>query len=255
MPWELYDLSRDFSQSTDVAAEEPERVRDLSMLWFAMAGRYGLFPLHGEQLMGLAPRANRDLAELTLWPFAAAVPNDSTVSLIQRAFNVIAPVELAAGDEGVIVAQGDRFAGWTLFVQGGRLVYEQNYLGLEHFRVASTEPLPTGKVELGMALELQGELEISPTLSSYGMRGKAGFVRLYADGAEIGAGAIPKLAPFSWSLSGEGIAAGWDSESAVSDRYTEPFRFTGKLDRVVISVSGEPFEDFAKTVEKAWLVQ
>ena len=125
VPWELYDLKSDFSQSTDVAAREPERVRELSMLWFAMAGRYGLFPLHGEQLMGLAPRANRDLTELTLWPFASAVPNDSTVSLIQRAFNVLAPVELAPGDEGVIVAQGGRFAGWALFVQDGRLVYEQ----------------------------------------------------------------------------------------------------------------------------------
>ena len=52
VPWELYDLRSDFSQSADVAAQEPERERDLSMLWFAMAGKYGLFPLHGEQLMG-----------------------------------------------------------------------------------------------------------------------------------------------------------------------------------------------------------
>jgi len=70
-----------------------------------------------------------------------------------------------------------------------------------------------------------------------------------------GAGAIPKLVPFSWSLSGEGVAAGWDGKSAVSARHTAPFRFTGALDRVVISVTGEPFEDFVKTVEKAWLVQ
>jgi len=69
-----------------------------------------------------------------------------------------------------------------------------------------------------------------------------------------GVRAIPKLVPFSWSLSGEGIAAGWDSESAVSARHPAPFRFTGALDRVVISVTGEPFEDFAKTVEKARLV-
>ena len=61
--------------------------------------------------------------------------------------------------------------------------------------------------------------------------------------------------PFSWSLSSEGIAAGWASESAASDRYRAPFLFTGKLDRVVISVTGEPFEDFAKTMEKARLVQ
>jgi len=70
-----------------------------------------------------------------------------------------------------------------------------------------------------------------------------------------GAHAIPKLVPSSWSLSGEGIAAGWDSKSAASSRHTAPFRFTGALDRVVISVTGEPFEDFAKTVEKARLVQ
>ena len=70
-----------------------------------------------------------------------------------------------------------------------------------------------------------------------------------------GTSAIPKLVPFSWSLSGEGVAAGWDSKSAVSARHTALFRFTGAIDRVVISVTGEPFEDFAKTVEKARLMQ
>jgi hypothetical protein len=59
-----------------------------------------------------------------------------------------------------------------------------------------------------MALEMHDEFEISPTLTSYGMRGKAGYVRLYANGAVIGAGAVLKLVPFNWSLSGEGIAAG-----------------------------------------------
>jgi hypothetical protein len=53
---------------------------------------------------------------------------------------------------------------------------------------------------------------------------------------------------------GGGIAAGWDSESAVSDRCTEPFRFSGGLDRVVLSLSGEAFEDLDRRVQKAFLV-
>jgi hypothetical protein len=75
------------------------------------------------------PRPNADVTEFTLWPFATPVPNDATVRLLQRPFNVLATVELAANDEGVVVAQGGRFGGWTLYVQDGRLVYEHNYIG------------------------------------------------------------------------------------------------------------------------------
>ena len=252
--WELYDLRSDFSQAHDVIEQRPDVARELAMLWFAQAGKYGLFPLHGTQRMGLAPRPNADLTESTLWPFAAAVPNDAMVSLLQRPFSVLAPVELADGDEGVIVAQGGRFGGWTLYVKDGRLAYEHNYLGLEHHIVASRDVLPGGRMTLGFALDLGGEFEIADTLTAMGLKGRAGKVTLYADGEEVGAGLVPRMVPFSWSLSGEGIAAGWDSESPVSDRYVEPFRFTGKLDRVLISVRGEAFEDLDKRAQKAFLV-
>ena len=61
--------------------------------------------------------------------------------------------------------------------------------------------------------------------------------------------------PFGWSLSGEGSCCGYDSETPVSDLYQSPFKFTGGIERVVVSVSGAPFSIVSKEVENAFVVQ
>jgi arylsulfatase len=70
-----------------------------------------------------------------------------------------------------------------------------------------------------------------------------------------GAGDIDKTVPFGWSLSGEGLCCGFDSETPVSELYSSPYEFTGKLDRVVVSVSGKPYENIEMDVRKAFLAQ
>jgi arylsulfatase len=159
------------------------------------------------------------------------------------------------GAEGVLIAQGGRFAGWSLFVKDRRLVYEHNYLGLERYRVTSDVAIPAGPVTLGMAFAVTGQFEIAPELTAMGVLGVNGEATLYINGHAAGSGAIAKTVPFGWSLSGEGLCCGFDSETPVSELYKSPFHFTGDLAHVVVSVSGAPYENVMMEVRQAFMKQ
>jgi hypothetical protein len=190
----------------------------------------------------------------TYWSKTARISNEAAVELLRRPFNLIAPIEIApGGSEGAIIAQGGRFGGWALFVHDGRLVYEHNYLGIERFRVTSPAPLPEGKVKVGMTLRLNGKFDISPALTTLGMQGDTGVVGPFVNDQKVAEGLLPKMVPFTWSLTGDGLCIGFDSESPVSDLYKWPGTSTGKIERVVISPQAAPFENFFKEVEKGIL--
>ena len=225
-------------------------------LWFAEAGRFKVFPLHSEQKKGMRPKTNPEQEEYIYWPGTARIDNEAAVNVKFRPFNVLASVTIPIGGaEGVLIAQGGEFGGWSFFVKEKTLYYEHNFLGLQSYRVASTSPVPEGPVELGLAFTITGKYEISPELTSYGLEGVSGVAKLYMNGTEVGSGPIDKTVPFGWSLTGEGLCCGYDSETPVSPLYESPFTFTGTLDRVVVSVKGEPYRNFVKEVEKALLTQ
>jgi hypothetical protein len=173
-----------------------------------------------------------------------------------RPFSVIAHAEIPeSGAEGVLIAQGGRFAGWSFFVKDGRLVYEHNYVGLERYRVVSSFAIPAGPVSLGMEFTITGQFEITPELSAMNIKGVKGCATLYINDQPAGSGDVEKSVPFGWSLSGEGLCCGFDSETPVSDLYDSPFEFTGNLQRVVVSVSDKPYENVAMEVKQAFLRQ
>lgn len=254
--WELYNVKEDFSECHDLAGEHPEKLQELIGVWFAQAGKYDVFPLHSAQMKGQRPKpyAPRDL--YFYYPNTSRIDNEAAVNVRMRPFSVVANATIPhSGAEGVLIAQGGRFAGWSLFVHGGKLVYEHNFLGLERYRVVSEMPVPVGKVTLGMEFAITGQFEITPELTAMGVKGVSGQATLYINDKPVGVGSIPKTVPFGWSLSGEGLCCGFDSETPVSDLYEAPFRFTGELDHVVVSVSGKPYENVAMEVMKAFLAQ
>jgi arylsulfatase A-like enzyme len=254
--WELYDVTKDFSETRDLAAENPDKLQELIGLWFAEAGKYDVFPLHSQQLKGQRPRPypTRDL--YVYYPGTSRIDNEAAVNVRMRPYSVIAHATIPEGGaEGVLIAQGGRFAGWSLFVHEGRLVYEHNFVGLERYCVTSDVSIPAGKVTLGFEFANTGQFEITPELTAMGMKGVSGEGRLYINDQMVGCGNIEKTVPFGWSLSGEGLCCGFDSETPVSDLYQSPFRFTGDLERVIISVSGQPYENVAMEVRQAFLKQ
>ena len=232
--WELYHVAEDFSESNDLAAEHPERLREMIELWFAQAGRHGALPLHSSRPTdGDRPSHIERRSRYVLRP-GAPIANPAAVDVRHRPSVTVASVELAEGDEGVLVAHGGRFGGYSLYVQDGRLHYVHNVVGEEWNRVSSP-PLPTGARRLGYSFTPTGQFQ--------------GDVDLLVDGEVVATGHIPRTTVYSYVLFGEYFCIGEDDCTAVDPNYEAPFHFTGTIDRVVVDVSGEPFRDVAMDLE------
>jgi arylsulfatase len=131
--WELYDLTADPSECHDLAAAEPDRLARMVEAWWAEAERHQVLPLDNRPFSAFVldrPKELPDRAVYTYYPGAVAVPEPAAVNVRNRHHRITAYVETPAQPEGVLIAQGSRLGGWSLFVQGSRLHYVHNYLAL-----------------------------------------------------------------------------------------------------------------------------
>src|SRR5215470_14606462 len=105
--WELYHVAEDPSESRDLAAVEPERLRALQELWWHEAGRYGVLPLQSTRIFALGrPHAVRPRDRVVLRPGATPLPEELAPNVKGRPHGIVADVEIPAGGaEGVLVAQ------------------------------------------------------------------------------------------------------------------------------------------------------
>ena len=236
--WELYHVEEDFSECHDLAAEYPEKVREMEMLWWAEAGRYNVLPLDARSL-GRArgrPRLAARRDRYVYYPHGAAVESAAAVNVKNRSHTITAEVEIPEGGaEGVLLADGGRFGGYSLYIQDGKLRYAYNFLGKARYLIESTEPVPSGACELRFVFEKTGAQPF----------GAGGTGRLYIDGRQVGEGVIPRTVPFLFAL-GESLQCGRDEGNPVSEDYASPFAFTGVLKRVMVDVGGEAPRDPAQ---------
>ena len=156
----------------------------------------------------------------------------SVLSVKNRSHAITAGVTVPdAGPEGVIVAQGGAFAGWSLLARNGRLKYVHNVLRLHRFGVEGDSDLPARTHQVRMELAYDG-----------GGLGKGGTVTLYVDGEAVGTGRVEATVPLVYSAD-ETLDVGVDTASPVTDEFTaEESRFTGTVHWVQIDVD-EAAED------------
>jgi len=229
--WELYNIDQDFSQADDLAASNPGKLRALQDLWWAEAARNNILPLdwRGPERLSAELTGKPSLAaERTKFVYEtplAALPEAAAPDLKNKSFTITAEAEIPpTGAEGMIFTQGGFTGGWGFFMQQGKLIGLHNHVALESYRVASTEPVPVGKVALAMDFQYDG-----------GGIAKGGTITLLANGRKIGEGRIEKTTPFKYSLF-EGQDIGEDAGSPIDFSYAPPFPFTGKLGRVTIEL-------------------
>ncbi len=234
--WELYHVAEDFSEAHDLAAEYPEKLRELQSVWWAEAGKYDVLPLDARSIGRAAgrPRLSASRKRFVYYPGGAPVEGAAAVNVRNRSHSIAAEVVIPdGGAEGVLIADGGRFGGYSLYVQGGKLRYAYNLLGRARFHIVSTVDVPKGPHILGCSFEKTGPHPF----------GAGGTVRLYIDGEQVGEGELPRTVPFIFAL-GQGLQAGADEGNPVTEEYTSPFRFTGTLKRVVVDVRGaDPLRD------------
>jgi arylsulfatase len=236
--WELYDTNTDWSQAHDLAAEQPEKLEELKALFMEEARKYNVLPLDDRRV----ERFNPDLAgrptliggnSQVLFAGMGRLSENVVLNIKNKSHSVTAELTVREGTtgEGVIVAQGGAFAGWSLYLKSGRPKYCYNLFGLQRFHVEGEADIPPGKHQVRMEFAYDG-----------GGLAKGGSVSLYVDGEKTGEGRVEGTVPMMFS-GDETCDVGSDTASPVSDDYTsEGSRFNGSIDWVQIDID-EAAED------------
>jgi arylsulfatase len=239
--WELFHIDADRSQCHDLAAEHPEKLEEMTKLWFAEADKYNGLPLADFNIMEVLGRQRPSLAgdrsSYIYYPHTAPVPLGACVNIAGRSFSVLAEVTVDSADvHGVLLKQGAGHGGYTLFVADGHLHFVYNFFGELEQKVSSPDPVPMGKHILGVGYARTGTVE--------GSFIPLGDATLYIDGAAVATVPGVKAHPFIFGLAGGGVSVGRNLGQPVSASYQAPFEFTGgTIARVVVDVSGAPYVD------------
>ncbi|KAA0917999.1 arylsulfatase [Dietzia sp. ANT_WB102] len=229
--WELYDGSVDWTQSTDLAAEMPDRLAALQRLWLIEAVKYNVLPIDDRRFERLnATIAGRPQlvtgTSQVLFPGMKRLSENSVIDIKNRSFSVTAAIDPPrdAVANGVLIAQGGRFGGWALYIREGRAKFVYNLLGMREFVVAATEDLPEASVQIQASFTYDG-----------GGLAKGGDVMLYYDGRPVGSGRVEQTQPMVFSAE-ETTDIGDDYGMPVSTDYGEASKFNGRIDVVQIDV-------------------
>ena len=243
--WELYHTEVDRSEMHDLAADHPDKVREMVNLWFAEAGANQAFPLDDRAPLEimltprpvLSPPRNR----YVYYPGTAEVPESQAVNVRNRSYAIGALVDIPApGAQGVLFAHGSRFGGHALYVRDNRLHYVYDFVGMLQQEIVATEDVPTGE-NLILAAAFDKDGEDPPGVAT-------GILSLYHGDQKVGEDRI-RTQPGKFMLAGEGLCVGRDSGAAVTGDYpgSSPWPFTGgTINRVAIDVSGEPYVDLER---------
>jgi arylsulfatase A-like enzyme len=234
--WELYEPG-DWTQANDVSAENPEKLHELQRLFLIEAVRYGALPLDDRRVERFDSRmAGRPMLvkgnSQILYGGMKRVSENSMIVVKNRSHSVTAQLVIPdGGAEGVIIAQGGAFGGWSLYLKEGRPTYCYNLLGVARFKVGGDERLEVGERQVRMEFAYDG-----------GGLGKGGDVTLYVDGAEVGGGRVEGTMPLLFS-GDETTDLGTDTGTPVSDDYiSADCAFTGEVEWVQVDVD-EAAED------------
>jgi arylsulfatase A-like enzyme len=234
--WELY-APDDWTQSRNLAAEQPDRLAHLQRLFLIEASKYNVLPLDDRRV----ERFNADLAgrpqlvhgnSQILFGGMGRLTENSVVVTKNKSYAVTADIEVpAGGGSGTIVAMGGAFGGWSVYLHEGRPAHCYNLFGLQRFKVYGDNAVPAGEHQVRVEFTYDG-----------GGLGKGGSFALFVDGAAVGEGRVPATVPMLFS-GDETTDVGSDSGTPVTDDLAEgQTNFNGRVRWVQIDI-GEDAQD------------
>jgi len=212
--WELYNINEDFSEANNLAASNPDKLKELQKAFEDEAIKNHVYPIDDRrsERFDAAIAGRPDLmgkrTSLTVYE-GMSVAENAFINLKSRSYTITAEVEVVNNGNGVIIAQAGKFGGWSLFMKGGKLFHEYNYFGLERTKIGSAKTITQGKHTIRYTFDIA---EQKP--------GAGGKCVLYVDDQAVAEGQIPKTQPFLFSAD-EGVDVGMDGETAVSKDYKQ----------------------------------
>ncbi|MCW2364363.1 arylsulfatase [Sphingobium xanthum] len=227
--WELYNLSEDFSQSRNLAAKEPERLKSMIDQFWADAKSGDILPLDNRSFARWSSRNRPTLlageTRFTYQPTTRPITGPGFPDLAGRSWRAEADIALAKGirAEGTLVMNGSRYGGWSLYMIGGRptFLYKASDSPGDILRLQGPA-LPAGKHRISVAVTDNGQ-------------GKPGDAVLHVDGVAVGQGQIKRTIP-AIIRGGGAIGRSFDT---LDGSFTAPFAFNGQLDNVTIDLVPE----------------
>ncbi len=228
--WELYDLSHDFTQSRDLAASEPGRLRQLQQLWWREAEKNQILPLDdsfGARNDSSAANHPATRTSFTYWGPNVSVTKTAAPQLFGKSFSVEADIVVGAGaSDGVIAAVGSRFGGWSFYLKDGRPVVfsARSEAAVDQVRIVGEHAVPPGKARIRFAFSADGATP-----------GGGGTMRIFVDGNQVGQGHIERTVTIPVGF-GESFDTGRDTGAPVSPDYTGEGAFAGRIERVEVKL-------------------
>ncbi len=195
---ELYNLDEDFSQDNDLSAKYPDKVRELTALFWAEAEKYQVLPLFGEiAFVWGFPKYSTDQTKFTYYSGTENISSGMIPPIYNRSYSISADLDnpgrsglgLRSGIEGVIVAEGSFLGGFSLYVEEGRLKHTYSFLGLKLDTITSRNELPKGKVNVRYEF----------TADKSGEFATSGTSRLFVNGKQEAEGKIEHTVPLRFT--------------------------------------------------------
>jgi arylsulfatase len=238
--WELYDLTKDWTQDNDLSASFPAKLREMQEIFMVEAAKYQVFPLDNSMAVRMGtprPSVTAGRNSFTYSGGLTGIPLGAAPSLIATSYTITAEVEVPeGGGEGVLATQGGRFAGWGFYLVKGKPVYTWNLVDLKRVRWEGTEALSPGKHTLVFEFKYDGLGMGTLAFNSMSGLGRSGTGVLKVDGKEVSTVKMEQTIPttIQWD---ETFDIGSDTGTPVDDKdYQVPFAFTGKLAKLTIDI-------------------
>ena len=237
--WELYNLSEDYSEYNDLAAKNPDKLKELQALFLSEAAKYNVLPLDNSVLPRIITPRPSATAGRTLFTYTgsnAGIPVGNAPSILNKDYTITAEVNVPKrGAEGMIVTMGGRFGGYALYLLKGKPVFVYNLLDLERYR---WEGGVGGEDWLGDSLSPGKHTIVFDFKYDGPGPAKGGTGVLTVDGKELSRKKIEHTIPFLMSID-ESFDIGSDTRTAVDDSYKLPFHFTGSIDKLTFKLGPE----------------
>ena len=239
-PWELYNLTTDWTQNNDLASSNPGKLKEMQDLFMVEAAKYQVFPLDNALATRLvAPRpsvtAGRDV--FTYSRTLTGTPNGDAPPLLNSSYTITAEIEIPeGGGDGMLVTQGGRFAGYGFYLLQGKPVYVWNLLDLKRVRWEGGEALSAGRHTLEFDFAYDGLGVGTLAFNSTSGLGRGGTGLLKVDGKEVARQVLERSIPLTLQWD-ENFDVGADTLTGVDDGdYQPPFAFDGTIEKLTIDI-------------------
>ena len=240
-PWELYDVTKDWTQYENIADKNPAKLKEMQDLFWKEAEKYQVLPLDNSvvgRLLTPKPSLSAGRNVFTYHGKVTGTPNGDAPSILNSSYNFTAEVEIPqGGGEGMLVTQGGRFGGYGFYILKGKPIFTWNLVDLKRIRWEGADVIPAGKHTLEFDFKYDGLGMETLMFGSPSGIGRGGTGVLKVDGKTVATQTMEHSIPFilQWD---ENFDIGADTGTPVDDQdYQVPFDFNGKIEKLTLTIN------------------